>query len=81
MKKIIALLLVCFLFGSCANKNKCVNSIREEFPDGDVYHIYETPYYLVIDSVGVYIVSCNTPFSYRVNTKRLVKKLNHENRN
>lgn len=81
MKKIIALLLICVLFVSCVNKNKCVNSIQEAFPNGEIFHIYETPYYVVIDSVGVYVVSCNTPFSYSIRIKRLIKKLNYENRN
>ena len=82
MKRIIiALLLACFLFVSCIDMNRCRNSVQATFPNGEVYHIVETPYFLVLDSVGVYIVACNTPFSYGIHTNVLVKKWNYENRN
>lgn len=75
MKIKILLLFICLLFVSCTDKYKCINNIQAEFPYGEVYHVEETPYFLVIDSIGIYIVSCNTPFSYNVYSKTLIKKL------
>ena len=78
MKRIIFLICICVFFVSCVDKYKCINNIQAEFPYGEVHHIEETPYFLVIDSIGVYIVSCNTPFSYDVYSKTLIKKWNKE---
>lgn len=59
---------------SCVNNNMCIQTIQSRFPDGEVTHLEDTRYFLVIDSVGVYVVQCSQPFSADIYRCILVRK-------
>lgn len=81
MKKIIILIVIVCTFCSCLQTSKGIMNLQRQFVDAEIIKLEDTPYFLIIDSVGVYMVSLNMPFSYDIYTSILIKKWNHENRN
>ena len=57
---------------SCVNKLDAIKKVEQNFPNSEIYQIYNTDKLLVIDSIGIYVVSLS-PFTM-ISNMQLIKK-------
>lgn len=71
MKQIIYIILISILLVSCCNNRE---SVVKKYPNAEIYNLDTSFEFLVIDSTGIYYVSCNNPFNSSITDERLIKK-------
>ncbi len=73
MKQVIyiVLVLISTLLVSCYNDRE---TVVKKYPNAEIYNLDTSFEFLVIDSTGIYYVSCNNPFNSSITEERLIKK-------
>ncbi len=73
MKRIIyiATFISMILLTSCYNDRE---TVVKKYPNAEIYNLDTSFEFLVIDSTGIYYVSCNNPFNSSITDERLIKK-------
>ena len=72
MKKLLLYLCCGLVMTSCVNKLDAIKQVEQKFPNSEIYQIYNTDKLLVIDSIGIYVVSLS-PFTI-ISNMQLIKK-------
>lgn len=72
MKKLLLFLCCVLVMTSCVNKLDAIKKVEQNFPNSEIYQIYNTDKLLVIDSIGIYVVSLS-PFTM-ISNMQLIKK-------
>lgn len=57
MKKLLLFLCCVLVMTSCVDKLAAIKQVEQKFPNSEIYQIYNTDKLLVIDSIGIYVVS------------------------
>lgn len=75
MKYFLFSLIFCtFALSSCITRYDAIKSAESRFPNSEIYQIYGTDKLVVIDSVGIYIVSLNPINDNPIVNLQLIKK-------
>ena len=75
MKKLAISFIFCiFALTSCSNKLDAIHAIEKEFPNSEIYHMHQMNRFIVIDSIGIYVVDVNIPFTSNIWDVQLIKK-------
>lgn len=74
MKQIIYIILISILLIGCNKERIKRDVVKERFPNAEIYNLKESFKFIVIDSTGIYYVSCSNLFNSDITEERLIKK-------
>lgn len=67
-------MLCALTIGSCVHNHDAQKEIYKFFPNSEIYNVDDAHRYIVIDSVGIYVVQCGVPFTKNIWNVQLIKK-------